>query len=185
MRVLAFFATLGCPSGRPFSAWSAPTWSTTMHDVLTPEFEANEIRKGNQEERDRADPNASRGEAMVDGARAKRTPRLRPPVSRRRRWRAPKRIGRLDGHMSRTGSPTATLDKTFSKGKPDKYNLLMAATLCAGHVYIIFGTFARFGCQFSTRPRQLRTGKKSTRWRREHGTGTAIRCNRRTLPSCG
>ena len=44
--------------------------------------------------------------------------RLWPPVSRRRRWRAPKRIGRLDGHMSRTKSPTATLDKTFSQGKP-------------------------------------------------------------------
>ncbi len=76
-------ATLGCPSGRPFSAWSLPTWSTTMHDVHTPEFKVNEIRRT-------------------------------------------------------ATAPTPILDKTFSQGKPGEYNLLMAATLCAGHVYITF-----------------------------------------------
>ena len=41
---------------------------TSMHDVLTPE-------KSSEEDGVRADPNASRGEALVVGARASRTPR--------------------------------------------------------------------------------------------------------------
>ena len=73
----------------------------SVHCLHLIQIAANSATTGTQ--RGLSDPISSRGDAMVVRRRTNTHRGLQgPAVAKRRRWRAPKRIGRLDGHLSRT-----------------------------------------------------------------------------------